>query len=107
MNSTQNIDVICQFCRDGSIIPIKLRLQDENGELQSYVVHGYMEYPAGSTYKLPNGFSATNTIHVFKCKIHCFGMEKILYIYYNASSSQWHIVNNQPTPSQGTPSAAS
>lgn len=93
-DTTQNIDVICQFSCDGSIIPIKLRLKDENGEFQSYLVHGYIEYPAGKTYKLPNGFTATNTIHVFKCKILCFGTEKILHLYYNASCCKWHLLSD-------------
>lgn len=94
MDTSQSIDVICQFNKDGTIIPIKIRLQDENGEMQSYVIHGYIEYPPGSNYKLPGGFMATNTIHIFKCKIHCFGHEKILHMFFNSSSSQWNLVNS-------------
>ena len=93
MNARQQIDVICQFKKDGTIIPIKMRLQDENGETQSYVIQGYIEYPPGSNYTIPGGFSATNTIHVFKCKILCFGTEKILYIYYNSSNSTWSLIS--------------
>lgn len=92
MDTSQKIDVICQFNKDGKIIPIKLRLTDENGESQSYVVQGYMEYPPGSEYKLPGGFMATNSIHVFKCKIHTFGQEKILHIFYNSTNSQWDLI---------------
>lgn len=35
------IDLICQHCRDGSIIPIKMRIKDEDGELQEYKIQGY------------------------------------------------------------------
>ena len=31
----QSLDVIAQFNKDGSIIPLKIRLYDEDGELQA------------------------------------------------------------------------
>ena len=31
----KSLDVICQFKKDGTIIPLKIRLQDEDGEYQS------------------------------------------------------------------------
>jgi len=92
MDFSKSIDVICQFKQDGSIIPIKIRLQDDNGELQSYLIRGYMEFPPGSNYTLPGGFCATNSIHVFKCKVNCFGRDQILHIYYNANNSQWNLI---------------
>lgn len=95
MDSSKSIDVICQFKQNGSIIPIKIRMQDDSGEFQSYVIQGYIEYPPGSKYKLPGGFSATNSIHVFKCKVICFGREQILHMYYNSGNSQWHLIANE------------
>jgi len=95
MDLSQSLDVICQFNQDGSIIPIKIRLKDESGELQSYVIRGYMEYPPGSEYTLPAGISATNSIHVFKCKVLCFGREQILHMYFNANNSQWNLIANK------------
>jgi len=94
MESNQQIDVICQFNKDGSIIPIKIRMEDDNGETQSYVIQGYIEYPPGSGYRIPGGFSATNSIHVFKCKIHSFGHEEILHMFYNTANCQWKLVNS-------------
>lgn len=37
----QPIDLICQHCMDGSLIPIKMRIRDEDGELQEYKIQGY------------------------------------------------------------------
>lgn len=34
----QSLDVIAQFNKDESIIPLKIRLYNEDGELQSYVI---------------------------------------------------------------------
>ena len=45
----QTLDVIAQFNRDGSIIPLKIRLYDEDGELQSYKVKSVRERYVSST----------------------------------------------------------
>ena len=37
------IDLICQHCMDGSIIPIKFRVQDEDGVLQECHIKGYKD----------------------------------------------------------------
>ena len=37
------IDLICQHCMDGSIIPIKFRVQDEDGVLQECYIKGYKD----------------------------------------------------------------
>ena len=39
----KSLDVICQFKKDGTIIPLKIRLQDEDGEYQSYMVKSYRQ----------------------------------------------------------------
>ena len=39
----KKLDFICQHCMDGSIIPIKIRLRDEDGELQEFKIHGYRD----------------------------------------------------------------
>lgn len=37
----KRVDLICQHTMDGKIIPLKLRFQDEDGELQEFLVKGY------------------------------------------------------------------
>ena len=37
------IDLICQHTVEGKIIPLKIRLRDEDGELQEFTVRGYRE----------------------------------------------------------------
>ena len=54
----KSLDVICQFKKDGTIIPLKIRLQDEDGEYQSYMVKSYrqsgvIEYILSSYIKSP------------------------------------------------------
>lgn len=37
----QYIEVISKFTVDGTVIPIKLKVQDEDGEYQSFMIKGY------------------------------------------------------------------
>lgn len=37
------IDLICQHTMVGNIIPIRMRLRDEDGELQEYTIKGYRD----------------------------------------------------------------
>ena len=37
------IDFICQHTMDGAVIPLRIRLRDEDGELQEYTIKGYRE----------------------------------------------------------------
>lgn len=37
------IDLICQHTMERNIIPIRMRLRDEDGELQEYTIKGYRD----------------------------------------------------------------
>ena len=41
MKCSQAIDVICQHCRDGSIIPIKIRVQDDEQINNVYMIQSF------------------------------------------------------------------
>ena len=81
------IDVICQHTKDGNMIPLKLRFQDEEGEFQSYVVKGYKDLSNNT----PEGVIATSTMFPFDCKISCFGTMKVIRIYYNSNENMWRL----------------
>ena len=93
MNNLQNkpIDVICQHNRDGTMIPIKLRIQDEEGEMQSYVVKAYKDLSHKGNYTMPNGIMATSTVFPFACKINVFGTLKVVNIYYSSTDNVWRL----------------
>lgn len=86
------IDVICQHTREGALIPIKIRIQDDEGEFQTYVVKAYKDLSHKGAFTLPNGVIATHTILPFECIIHVFGREKILRIYYNVNDCTWRLI---------------
>lgn len=91
MMSTQvPIDVICQHTAEGDVIPIKIRVRDEEGEYQNYKIIGYKNLSHGNKeYQLANGVMATSTIIPYECKISTFGRELIIMLNYNSSSNIW------------------
>lgn len=89
----KRIDVICQNCRDGAIIPLKLRLTDDDGEIQQYQIKGYRDITGRHSYKMPNGVTVTTEqeLKVFECKIDNFGNQKIISIFYNPKTMIWSL----------------
>ena len=86
------IDVICQHNRGRTIMPIKIRLTDEYGELQTYMILAYKDLSAQKDYTLPNGILVRGHIRTFECRISVFGTERLIRIAYNADDNIWRIV---------------
>lgn len=84
-------DVICQHTRDGTIIPIKIRLQDEDGEFQTYSIQAYKDLTHYGNYVMPNGVTTSNHMWRFECKIIVFGVEKRIRLFYNAFDNKWKV----------------
>ena len=64
----KKIDFICQHTMEGKIIPLRIRLRDEDGELQEYTIKGYRE---------TSEFGCTS----FECKIIVNGYMKLVNIF--------------------------
>lgn len=90
----ERIDVICQFTRDASIIPIKIRFKDMDGVYQEYVIKAYKELPHPDHVTLPNSVYVKSHIRPFKLRIESFGKYVDLNVYYNSKESLWKISKN-------------
>lgn len=88
----QPIEVICQHKTDGSILPIKIKFADEDGEYQVYRISSYRECHCGeSGFTLPNAIPATRFLRRFDCKIQVFGKEKNIVLLYHTNSGIWDL----------------
>ena len=84
------IEVICQHKTDGSIFPIKIKCDDEDGEYQVYRIISFRELtPGEASFTLPSAVSATKVLRRFDCKIHVFGREKTISLFYNTTTGRW------------------
>ena len=67
--SEKEVDVICQHTRDFKIIPMRVRIQDEDGEFHTYNIKSYKDTSPSGTYQMPNGIHVTRGMWTFECKI--------------------------------------
>ena len=86
------IEVICQHKTDGTILPIKIRCDDEDGEYHVYRILSFRELaPGESSVTLPSTINATKVLRRFYCKIHVFGKEKCISLLYNTFTGRWDL----------------
>lgn len=90
-NDNRIADVICQHKRDGTIIPIKIRLSDDDGEFQTYKIKAYKDLTHYGEYIMPNNISSGNHMWKFECKINVFGTQKSIKLFYNAVDNCWRV----------------
>lgn len=94
INKNQFVDVICQHKTDGTIIPIRIRIKDEDGIFQEFNIIGYKDLTHVGSYAMPNSVSViSNHLHVFECKITVFNQQRILKLFYNAYDCRWRIAD--------------
>ena len=86
---SQPVDVICQHSKDGTIIPIRVRITDEDGIYQTYTIKQYRELSKKGAYTTPDGIFVCNDTLLFECKILVFGHFQTIRLYYNIRESVW------------------
>ena len=86
----ESLDVICQHNRDGTIIPLKIRLQDADGDRQTYVIKSYRCSGLTEAIKTPH-YSRVR----FECKINAFGRDRIVGISFNYCDALWKVLERE------------
>ena len=87
----QKIDMICQHKSDGTIIPIKFRMVDDDGLYQESKRKAYKDLSfKGKIFKLEDaGLVHSSVIVPFECRIESFGKDMVVNIYYNSDERIW------------------
>ena len=83
------LDVICQFNKDGSIIPLRIRIMEDDGEYHSYTVKSYRDMSYRGAYETSGGVFVSNGTLFFECNIEVFGMKKTIQLYYETGNRLW------------------
>lgn len=85
-------DVICQISKDGSIIPIKFQITNEDGEVQTYKIKSYRPVPKKGAYTTKDGAFVCNQTEIFECLIDSFGRSIKVRLYYEPKRDGiWYI----------------
>lgn len=84
-------DVICQHKDSGDIIPLKIRIKDEDGVNQIYMIKAFKDVSNVKGYTLPNGIPVTKNMRHYICKISILNREIKIGLTYNMYSGLWFI----------------
>ena len=85
------VDVICQHSKDGEIIPIRVRLTDEDGQRQAYTIKEYKDLSHQGTRTMPDGIYVTDKSVIFECRISVFDRLRMIRLYYDPESMVWRM----------------
>ena len=88
----KQIDVICQHTRESKIIPLRIRLQDEDGEFHTYNIKEYKDTSPTNCYTLSNGMMVSRGTWSFDAKIAVFGNLKNIRLFYHLADNKWTII---------------
>lgn len=75
---TKPAEVITQFTADGKIIPIRIKLQDDDGAYQTYSIKGYKE------------LTHYDCVFTYACKISVFNRIRIIKLIYQSHDCKWY-----------------
>ncbi len=89
MENLREVDVICQHSADGTIIPLRVRITDEDGLRQAFTIKGYKDLSHHGTRTMPDGIYVTDKTLIFQCKICVIDRERIIMLYYDPSQTIW------------------
>ncbi len=84
----KSLDVICQHKKDGNIIPIKIRLQDEDGLYQVFAIKSYHCINHHTKAVDPR---RTPTL-MFECIIQSYERERMIGISFSFMDGLWKLL---------------
>ncbi len=85
----KNLDVICMMGGDGTVWPIRIRIEDDEGVRQVYSIKECTDISHRGTFTNPDDVYITNEMLVFDCRIDVFGVARPIMLYYDAGKSRW------------------
>ena len=89
MAKREPIDVICQHSQDGTIVPLKIRVRDDDGEYQAYMIQGFREEERRGGITTKDGVYVNSHVTVYECQITTVGHKRRIRLYYNEESGIW------------------
>ena len=85
------VDVIAEHKADGTIIPMRFRILNEDGVYESYTIKGYREIFRNDAYTTPDGLYVSKQVRVFECRVIVLGNYRTVRLYFNISNLNWRL----------------
>lgn len=77
------VDVICDHKADGSIIPLRIRFMNDDGEYETFTIKGYRQAEKKGTHTTEDGIYVSDSTFIFECLIIAAGMKRMIRLYYD------------------------
>ncbi len=88
----REVDVICLNSSDGTIIPMRVRMTDDDGLRQAYNIKEYRDLSHQGTRTTPDGVYVTNNTLIYECKILVLDRIRTIRLYFDSSEMIWRMV---------------
>ena len=85
------IDVICQHKADGTIIPLRFRLMNEDGEYETHNISSYRLVSYPGVYTTPDGIMLSSYVVVFECQVVILDYHKVVRLYFDKKNCAWRM----------------
>ena len=79
----EKVDVICEHKSDGSLIPMRLRFMNDDGEYETYNIKGYREAEQKGSRTTNDGIYVSESTFIFECMIIAMNTKRIVRLYYD------------------------
>jgi hypothetical protein len=87
----EQVDVIAEFKSDGSIIPMRFRIVNDEGEYEQFSIRAYKQIDRIGTYTTEEGVYVCKDDMIFQCKIVRFDEEKMVKLFFFPRSCSWEL----------------
>ncbi len=86
----QSVDVIALHQIDGTTIPLRVRLTDEEGERREFTILQYRDIGGKGNQTFPDGMNIANDTLAYECYIEVAGTRRLIRLYYKpALQGHW------------------
>lgn len=87
----EDVNVIVQFNHSGEVIPLRIQIKNEDGELQAFTIKGYRPVPQKGTYTTVDGVFICNSTSMYECQIHVNNQVKVVRLYFQPEGHRWFL----------------
>ena len=85
------VDVICEHKSDGTVIPLRFRLVNEDGAYEAYTIKGYREILKKGCYTTPDGVTVSSRDKIFECRVLILDIYRTVRLYFNTATCDWKL----------------
>ena len=85
------IDVICNFTKEGEIIPLRIRVIDEDGMPQVFTIKEYKDCSHHGARTMPDGVYVDDRTLIFECRIVVFDRLRMIRLYLEPDQLIWRM----------------